>query len=87
MSLRVFPGKVLNHHMPTPGRTQVSCRGCRKVWFDGILAECPECGWRRPGFNKWLRTSKLNAQLYGQVEQHHKNVAFIKKVHGERPPR
>ncbi len=85
MAITVYPGKSHGHHMPSRG-TQVSCRGCRKVWFDGLLAECPECGWKRPGWNKWLRTSKLNNQLTGQVEKHHKNVAFIKKTYSEKPP-
>lgn len=86
MSITVYPSKTHSHHLPSRGRTEVSCRGCRK-WFDGKLGECPECGWERPAWNKWLRTSKLNAQLYGQVAAHERNVGFVKSVYKEKPPR
>jgi hypothetical protein len=86
MSLRVFPGKTLAHHLPAKGGTQVSCRGCR-IWFDGKSGVCPECGWHRPAFNKWLRTAKLNGQLVNQVANDHSNVSFVKKANSEKPPR
>lgn len=85
MSLTIYPGKTHNHHLPTSGGTQVSCRGCRE-WFDGKLGACPDCGWERPAWNKWLRTAKLNNQLYSQMESDHKAVSFVKKARSERPP-
>jgi hypothetical protein len=45
----------------------IYCQGCRE-WFDHKRADCPECGWVRPGYNKWLRTAKLNNHLYGLAE-------------------
>ena len=81
MTLTIYPSKTHNHTMPRPGK-EVSCRGCR-AWFDGLLAECPGCGWRRPSWNKWLRTAKLNGTLNGQVDRNHREQAFIKAAHKE----
>jgi rRNA maturation endonuclease Nob1 len=85
MSVTVYPSKTLGHAMTHRGG-EVSCRGCRK-WFSTELGVCPECGWGRPQFNKWLRTSQLNNQLTGQVAKNHENTSFIKKAKSERQPR
>ena len=53
---------------------QIYCLGCRREgkrqsWFDAKLAECPVCGWVRPGFNKWARTAQLNDHLYASADR------------------
>ena len=85
MTLTVYPGKTLNHHLPTKGWSEASCRGCR-IWFDGKLGVCPECGWHRPTFNKWLRTSQLNGQLNSQADNDRNNTSFVKRAYSEKPP-
>lgn len=47
-------------------KSEICCLGCR-VWFDGRLGGCPECGWERPGFSKPIRTGQLNRHLYEQA--------------------
>jgi hypothetical protein len=46
---------------------EVRCNGCRS-WFAADEAVCPSCGHERPGYNRWLRTAKLNSHLYAQAE-------------------
>lgn len=81
----VYPGKTHGHAMTHRG-SEVSCRGCR-IWFTSELGACPECGWERPAWNKWLRTQQLNGQLTGQVAKDYENTSFIKHVKSEKPPR
>lgn len=44
--------------------SQIRCNGCR-VFFDGKLADCPDCDHPRPGSNVHLRASQLDDHLMG----------------------
>lgn len=46
--------------------TQRRCPDCHE-WYDKQLGPCPVCGAPAPKFNKWLKTARMNNQLYGQA--------------------
>lgn len=61
--------------------THIYCQGCRE-WFDPKRSDCPDCGWVRPGFNKYLRTAMLNNHLFGQAEAANKEKQLERSLRG-----
>ena len=62
------------------------CPECRD-FYDHKLNACPDCGLHKSGFNKWLRTAKLDNHLYDSVRAAHQEKADYHAVRtGKKPP-
>jgi hypothetical protein len=59
---------------------QILCLDCR-IWFDAKQSAC-DCGWVRPGFNKWLRTAALDGHLWDQARRADKERKLESQLRG-----